>query len=507
MTKVSQILLGLAVLGGATLTFLSPLVFSAQPQAPETEPTLDTPARKALEKVRRDAWFNKRVSHPACPNCFKVEGEFGIHETVPGSDYVITRDLPDPAPLEPGEVRVNVHPETGEPLWYKGNQAFVGPTDEELWSTSLPVPLIQLKRIRYRHDAELRKIDGVHAIGIGENGLLVEILPEKSANRRLIPSAIEGIPVVVEETGAPIMISHAYTYYRPLPVGAGIGSTLPTGGYGTVGPHVSRDFSDIGRCCQLFTLTAGHVIQDLSLPIPSGRFIYSGGSASYGYFGFMFRLTPCTGQDRNTCLYFAGPVNDTRWVPDVAAIGHDTADNYPMAPPCSGAQKPVRRMQYGTTSYADGPTGMVRIPTMSTCSGNCLRTWGINAHHGTGKLRSTEVFDASAQEFPDGSGGTTTKWFYEGPFDTYNSTIAIVPGDSGALVAWDGSRDMIGMMVAINYNVYGQFRYALYERLDYIQMAFSRAGVSFDHYWGTGSGKLNPSYTTSDPLNPSPCSN
>jgi len=402
-------------------------------------------------------------------------------------------------------VRATVHPETGEPLWYKGNQAFVGPTDEEPWSTSLPIPLIQLKRIRYRHDAELRKIDGVHAISIGEKGLLVEIFPEKSANRGLIPSTIEGIPVVVEETGAPIMVSHWLTYYRPLPVGAGIGSNLPTGEYGTVGPHISRDISDgIGRCCQLFTFTAGHVIQDMSLPMPSGRIIFSGGSALYGYFAFMFQQTPCTGQDYYTCRYFAGPVNDTRWNPDVAAIGHNTADNYPMAPPCSGAEKPVRRMQWGVNSYVDGPTGIVRIPTMSSCSGNCLKTWGIYAHGGAGSLRSTEIFDAVGQLMPNGS----YKWFYDGPMDTYNSTIAIIQGDSGSLVAWDGSRDIIGMTNAANYDIVtGRFGYALYERLDYIQMAFSRAGVSFDHYWGTGSGKLNPSYTTSDPLvPPPPCS-
>jgi hypothetical protein len=501
MTKILQILLGLALIEGTTLTFLSPLVFSAPPQVPENAAALDTPARRALEKVRKDAWLNKRKPHPACPNCFKVEGELGIHETVPGTEFVITRDLPDPAPLEPGKSRDTVHPETGEPLWYKGNQAFVGPTDEEPWSTSLPIPLIQLKRIRYRHDAELRKIEGVHAIGIGEKGLLIEILPEKSANRALIPSTVEGVPVVVEETGPPIRTGHWLTYYRPVPVGAGITSTLPTAQYGTVGPHVSRDVSDIGFCCRLYTLTAGHVIQDTSLPMPTGRIIQQPSGYQYGFFGFMFRQTPCTGQTYLTCLAYASPVNDTRWVPDVAAIGHDTFDYYPMAPPCSGAEKPVRRMQHGTTSYVDGPTGIVRIPTMSNCSSiNCLRTWGIYAHRGAGRLRSTEVFDAVK-----GPGGAQ-QYFYEGPLDTYYSTVSIQPGDSGALVAWDSSRDIIGLEFAAAYNLFGSFLYAAYQRLDYIQLAFQRAGVSFDHYWGTGNGKLNPSYLITDPLNPNPCS-
>ena len=150
--------------------------------------------------------LDKRIPHPACPNCFKVEGEFGIHETVPGSVYVITRDLPDPAPLPPGEVRADRHPETGEPLWYKGNQAFVGPTDEAPMSASLPIPLIQVKGVMYRHQDELRKIEGVHGVGIGEKGILVSLLPEKRANRRLIPDSLEGIPVYVEEENGILMM-------------------------------------------------------------------------------------------------------------------------------------------------------------------------------------------------------------------------------------------------------------------------------------------------------------
>ena len=127
MTKTSQILLGLVILGGAIFTFLSPLVFSAPPQDQQNG-ELDIPARRALEKVRMDAWYNKRIPHPACPNCFKVEGEFGINETVPGTAHVITRDIPDPDPLEPGEIRADRHPETGEPLWYKGHQPLSGST-------------------------------------------------------------------------------------------------------------------------------------------------------------------------------------------------------------------------------------------------------------------------------------------------------------------------------------------------------------------------------------------
>ncbi len=382
-------------------------------------------------------------------------------------------------------------------MWYKGNQAFVGPTDEEPWSTSLPIPLIHLKRVRYRHDAELRKIDGITSIGIGEKGILVGILPEKKANRSFIPAALESIPVVVEESGQPIMLNHEFTKYRPVPAGAGVCSTL-SNDCGTVGPHVSRDVPDIGVCCQLYTLTAGHVIQDMSSPPAGGRIIQQGGEP-YGFFGWMFQLRLCAAQQYHLCVAVATPVNDTRWTPDVAAIGHDTFDQYPMAPPCNGAQKPVRRMQYGKSAYVDGPTGIVRIPTMSSCSGNCLRTWGIYAHRASGKLRSTEVYDAIWDL-------KRNKVFYQGPFDSYTSTVSLQPGDSGALVAWDNSRDVIGLT---NASVYFNsnppvFLYGYYQRLDYIQLAFSRAGVSYDHYWGTGNGKLNPSYLITDPLFPNP---
>ena len=88
MTKTSQILLGLAILGGTVLTFLSPLVFSAQQQV-LANGALDTPARQALERVRQDAWLHKRIPHPACPHCYKVDsGLDGIFESVPGTDYI-----------------------------------------------------------------------------------------------------------------------------------------------------------------------------------------------------------------------------------------------------------------------------------------------------------------------------------------------------------------------------------------------------------------------------------
>jgi hypothetical protein len=504
MTKISPILLGVTVLVGSTFTFLSPLVFSAPPQV-QGNGVLDTPARQALERVRMDAWLHKRIPHPACPNCFKVDdGLEGLFESVPGTDYVIARDIPDPAPLEPGEIRPDRHPETGEPLWYKGHQPFVGPTDEENISASLPVPLIAVKRIKYKHEDELFKIPGVQAVGVASQGILVLITPEKRVNRDRIPSALEGIPVIVEEAGIGQLDSHVNTYYRPLPVGAAIGSS----GYGgvkegTVGPHVSRDVSDVGSCCYLYSLTASHVIQD-PLFSPSGlssiRITQPAGSPNtYGWVGYAFHQDPCYGTIDNCHNNPSSSKNDTRLNPDAAAIGHPFNDLYPMYSPCNGSQKPVRRMQYGVSSYVNGPTGVIRIPIFSNCS-NCLKNWGVYSHGSQGGLAATDTTVTLQLVLGEN--------YKQGPVDlgTYSSQS----GDSGGLIAWNQTRDVIGLHIGR----FGGFTlYGVYTRLDFIKAAFYTAGVSFDHYWGTGGdgsagAVYRPSYPNPpyDPLNPSPCS-
>ena len=193
-------LLSLLILFGAHTALFS----AAQPTPQGPPPLSETPQ---LAQPPSPFPLDQRIPHPACPHCFKLaNGMPGILEAVPGTDYVISRDLPDPAPLPLEEVRPDRHPETGEPVWYKGTQAFVGPTDEEPMSASLPVPLIQVKRVMYRHLDGLRKIEGVYGVAIGEKGILVSLLREKHANRRLIPDSLEGIPVYVEENdGVPVL--------------------------------------------------------------------------------------------------------------------------------------------------------------------------------------------------------------------------------------------------------------------------------------------------------------
>jgi hypothetical protein len=520
MTKVLRVVLGLFISGGLVLTFLSPFVFSAQPQdqtkgildtpvpPDQQNGALDTPARRALAKERMDAWLHKRIPHPACPNCFKVEGESGIYETVPGTAHVISRDLPDPDPLEPDEIRSDRHPETGELLWYKGHQPFVGPTDEDNVSASLAVPMIAVKRIKYKHEDELFKIPGVHAVGIGEASIIVSLSPDMRANRSRIPSSVGGIPIIIEEAEVSRTASHQLIWYRPVPIGASIANSL---GAASVGPHVSRDISDVGSCCGLYSLTAGHFFGPKHLPPTVTIYQPQGSTLPYGWFGFRFSQTACFGTQ--AFCESNGVINDTRWNPDAAAIGHPFNDGFPMPSPCPTSQKPVRRMVYGPgqNQYVDGPTGIIRIPTMSNCS-SCLKNWGKEAHGTQGNLTATAITEVIQSAFDP------QVWYRQGPME--RSSADAYSGDSGGLVAWNQTKDVVGLVVATHINLSGL--YTDYTRADYVKTAFFRAGVSFDHYWGTSAAvsfsssypAYRPSYppppgsqVSTDPLNPFPCSN
>jgi hypothetical protein len=479
---------------------LSALFSSAEPPTGPPPGLIDNPG---LARARLDAWYNKHIPHPACPNCYKVDsGLPGIFEKVPGTDHIISRDLPDPAPLGLGEIRPDRHPETGEPLWYKGRQAYVGPTDEERVSASLPRPLIEVKRIMSRHQDQLFKIEGVHGVGIGEKGLVVQILPGKSANRRLLPTIVEGVPVHVEESGLAIGQSHTLKY-RPVPVAAEIISTASYS-IGTLGPHLSRDFSDgIGYCCQLYTLTAGHVVQFPGFPnsnVNNQRVIHQPAGSPYGYVAYMFQMMPCVGGILDGCSpYYPIPINDVRVRPDAAAIGHDGADLFPMTSPCNGAAKPVRRMQDGASSWKSGPSGIIRIPTLSNCGASwlsakkCLRIWGINSHRTPAYLDRVNYVADIGYHLPD----DTLRVFRVGPLDGIIADTATQPGDSGAMIAWEGTKDNVGLHIAATPFPLPK-NLAYYERLDYIKTAFYNIGASFDHYWGTAATASRPSTSPAD---------
>src|SRR3954454_24252732 len=78
-------------------------VFSRAQQQSESDvlDPLEVPQEPSTNNL-----FTKREPHPACPTCFKVgDGRDGIYEDLPGTGRIIARELPDPAPLQPGELR------------------------------------------------------------------------------------------------------------------------------------------------------------------------------------------------------------------------------------------------------------------------------------------------------------------------------------------------------------------------------------------------------------------
>jgi hypothetical protein len=108
-----------------------------------------------------------------------------VFEEVPDTGVILTREIPNPAPLEPDERRLEFDVETGLPIWYIGRQPYVGPTDEEPFSDELPIPKIVLKRIQARYRKELSSIFGVTAFGIGARGFVVYLDPKRPENETL----------------------------------------------------------------------------------------------------------------------------------------------------------------------------------------------------------------------------------------------------------------------------------------------------------------------------------
>jgi hypothetical protein len=83
------------------------------------------------------------------------------------------------------------------------------------------------------------------------------------------------------------------------------------------------------------------------------------------------------------------------------------------------------------------------------------------------------------------------------PMDEVSLERAAMDGDSGSLVAWNGSnnRQVAGLMTD---QLVGNAKYIFYIRADYIKSAFYSAGRSFDHYWGTASSSYWPSTSQYD---------
>lgn len=479
------------VVGVLTLVITASALFSLAQQGLST-----TVAEQlaALEAAHNNAWAVQRDPHPACPHCFRIaDGGYGIFEEVPGSGIILTRDIPDPAPLQPGEVRPDFDPETGEPLWYKGNQPYAGPTDEEPVSAEAPYPKIELKRIKARHERWIFSVLGVNLFGISEKGFVVGIdSAHLEKNSIFIPADLEGIPVEVIESEVGTNMSHQdfNRTYRPVPVGVVIYGPYNSG---TLGPHIVRDEPDLGpgNCCQILSLTAGHIGKPLSAPplTPNSpaAIVYQG-VTTWGTFAKMFQNIPCgTASNPGLCNSANPPTNDTRVLPEVAAIAHINTlhkDPFPRTPACKDSPEPVRRMQYGISSWVHGPTGVINVPGVGTE----LKMWGAVSDAPKGKLRYADV-----SIFHDDYNGER---FCFTPVDIIAS-ITRAEGDSGALVATDGGRKVVGVAFSKGSTLpYGSD--VRYIRADFIQNAFRNAGMSFHHYWGTDGTASRPSTTQYD---------
>ncbi len=147
---------------------------------------------------------SNRQPHPACDLCFTVPASgnpYQIYEYVEGDGpeaVILPRRIPNPAPSPISRPTMT---SDGEPIYYIGTQAIIGPTDEEIWSEYIPIPYIELKRIQVRHMNTLWAIPGVHGMGIGADGFVVKLLPDHEDSRALIPDHLEGVPVSIKISG------------------------------------------------------------------------------------------------------------------------------------------------------------------------------------------------------------------------------------------------------------------------------------------------------------------
>ena len=503
----------------------SALLAFAQPGRPKNEPSPrsnapgrpNAPGRSELTPAEakakiaqdREAAFGKRLAHPKCPNCFRIDKKrevirngvpeeaprYGIYEEVPSTDVILTRDIPDPAPLEPGEVRPQVHPKTGEPLWYKGRQAFVGPTDEEIVSKDIPHRKIDLMRIQARNKQRILSTLGVHSFGIGGEGFIIKTNPEDRENINEIPSSLEEIPVTVLEEEIPITKSHASEFYAPVPSGVQIARPgVLIGGelfdlLGTLGPHIVRDASNIGSCCQIWSLTNAHVVKvSMSDPTPSGAIIKQGGQA-WGHVSHTFSPVSCGALTR--CAFLPDPIiNDTRITPDIATLTHIDMchmDTSPHSSPCDGSREPVRRLRFGSDDddFVHGPTGIIEVGTL----GKEIKVWGAVSHAPKGTIQGISTFQLIQERTGD--------WYWFFPVDWALLDDPSLGGDSGALVTENGTKDVAGVAFA-GFPVGSFFGSVIYFRAFDIMDAYENAGLPFHHYWGTNSLYRSPSINEND---------
>lgn len=465
-----------------------PGIFSFVPQRFSSAAVAQTPDAPPFET---NALVTNRVPHPACPNCFKVAGEnrYGVYEEIPETKELIFRLIPDPAPLAPGEVRPDFDYELGEKIWFIGDQAMVGPTDEEPVSAELPMSRIELMRIKSRHTQEMFRIRGVHGVAIDAKGFRVFIEPKHQRNATKVPAAIEGIPVTVQVLERFELTSHEGKAFDGIPSGArieGIGS-------GTVGPHIVRNGSDMGFCCKIWSLTAGHVVKHLGDTFLGYDVIrvYQPTVASSRQFGFVehtFTLSPCTSPD---CINdFPSNTNPSFIRPDVAAIAHANGHFHTDGPRPAGylpvGVEPIRKMYQSPTAFTNGPSGRIA----SYALGSSFKYWSSNG--GTEGVFGTIDSIGATIAIRD----TDLRQYCLTDMDVGRLSVAVLVGDSGALVAREslGQRDIFGVQNARPFVNQGQPNIFSFSPAVNVKQAFSNANLSFHHYWGTAKDSATANY-------------
>lgn len=446
-----------------------------------------------------------RAPHDACETCFTVPGlvsnTYHIFERmqVGADEHIIPRLIPNPAPLRDDELlRDDYDEETGEPIWYIGDQAHVGPTDEEPFSADYPVPLIDLKVIHRRHMDAILAVPGVHGFGIGLEGFTVAVTPaDGPLAAAALPTTIEGVPVTITLEAPSTLLNHQDTEFRPVPVGAAIsvihgiavGPDVPYSN-GTLGPHIVRTEQNIATCCQILALTAGHVAKalDEAMPTPGTRIVLQPVLSSLnrkqmGTVRHAFTLLACNTPADPDCERASAPTNWTWENPDIAVIDPLPTGNFNPVPHNTPTDTDLtRHLQRSASSYINGPSG--KIMEASTDHNHLM--WGaVTPALSTGRV--VEVNRAEVIEDVD------KKYFKVCCINRV--TVEGVGGDSGALVSYAGRGNRHIAGVAIAGDPDGGIWYI---PADDIKTALSDAGLAFHHYWGTKEDYRKPSTKTCD---------
>lgn len=432
----------------------------------------------------------EREPHEACDLCFTVPRDvdpYQVYEYVEGDGpeaVILSRRVPNPAPLREGEVRATVD-EGGEPIWYIGRQGIIGPTDDERLSDTIAHSYIEVRRIQERHQHTILSLEGVHGIGIEAHGFVVNLLPSHADLRDTIPTTLEGVPVHVEISDVGVPFHHHGTRLRPIPDGVGARTSYIPGS-GTLGPHVVRDVPYVSECCHFWTLTAAHLVKD--------NMFLSGGTNSYVYqpwtnplqvsnrigtVDYAFTLTGC-GPTIEYCEVY-GPINYTNRRPDAAAVV--TAGlRQPLFNEAEEDEDPIRRMQYRSSSYINGPSGMISEPRL----GRKVTVWGAVGGGNVGKI--TAINRCEVLDYSDGYARICGITVVEAE--------DVIQGDSGSLVTYRGrgNRHVVGLL--FGGDLASDDRYII-PALN-LKRAFGQVSQSFSHYWGTKEGYRRPATTETD---------